>query len=119
MNKAFLFVSTVICLLFCACSKDNTGEVVNPGCVTTNVTYSGTVAGIISNNCLGCHGATPSAPFSLHTYALVKAKVDEGRLFGAINHSPGFSAMPKNGTKLSDCDINKIKAWIDAGAANN
>jgi hypothetical protein len=42
-----------------------------------------------------------------------------GKLYGAVNHSPGYSPMPKGGTKLSACNISKIKAWIDGGSLNN
>ena len=105
-------------ILVSGCEKDNQGE--DPNCMTSNVSYSSTITGIINTyNCLSCHGATPSAPFSLHTYAGVKARVDDGRLFGAINHQAGFSPMPQGGAKMSQCDINKVKAWIDAGAQNN
>jgi mono/diheme cytochrome c family protein len=115
MKKLFFALSVILVII--SCTKDNNGQIEN--CVTTGVTYSGTVSPIISANCLGCHGATPSAPFSLNTYAAVKAKVDDGRLFGAISHAAGFSPMPKGGAQLGQCEINKIKAWIDAGAPNN
>jgi hypothetical protein len=34
-------------------------------------------------------------------------------------HSPGFSPMPQNDNKLSECNIAKIKKWIATGAPNN
>jgi hypothetical protein len=27
--------------------------------------------------------------------------------------------MPKGGSKIPDCDINKIRAWINRGSLNN
>ena len=118
MNKLFPFLIGILILF--GCKKDNMGQDVNPDCVTTNVTYSTTISGIINTNCLSCHGSgNPSGGFSLNTYAGVKAKVDDGRLFGAVIHLPGCVPMPDGGPKLSQCDINKIKAWIDAGAPNN
>lgn len=94
----------------------------NPGtCDTTNITYSGTIAGIIqSNGCLttDCHGGnSPLSGIRLSDYNSVKAR--ETRLYGAINHSPGFVAMPQNTGKISQCDINKVQAWVNAGAPNN
>lgn len=41
-----------------------------------------------------------------------------GRLYAAISHT-GPSPMPKGGNKLSDCDIQLIKSWIDNGILNN
>ena len=95
----------------------------NNNCSVADVRYSTTITGIInSNGCLSsnCHGgANPPSGFKLTDYNSVKAKVTDGRLFGALNHSSGFSPMPKDAGKLSQCDINKVKAWIDAGAPNN
>lgn len=36
-----------------------------------------------------------------------------------ITHSNGYSAMPKNGNKLSQCNIAQFKRWIDQGMPNN
>ncbi|RYY42338.1 MAG: hypothetical protein EOO06_21310 [Chitinophagaceae bacterium] len=74
----------------------------------------------MTNKCVGCHSGTPpQGGINYTTYAGVKAKVDDGRLWGAINHAAGFSPMPKGGTKLSDCEIKQFKKWMDAGAPNN
>jgi hypothetical protein len=55
----------------------------------------------------------------LDTYARVKTVADNGKLMGVITHANGFPQMPKGGNKLSDCNIAKIKKWVDAGAPNN
>lgn len=89
-------------------------------CDASNFTFSGAVQNIMTNKCQGCHsGTTPAGGIDLSTYAGIKAKVDDGKLWGAINHAPGFSPMPKNGNKLSDCEIQQIENWIAAGALNN
>jgi hypothetical protein len=31
----------------------------------------------------------------------------------------GYSAMPKGGNKLADCQITQVQKWIQAGALNN
>jgi hypothetical protein len=91
------------------------------GCDTSAaVTFSASISPILTAKCTGCHGGTnPQAGINLSSYAGVKAKVNDGRLWGAINHLAGFSPMPKNGSKLSDCEIAKIKKWMDAGSPNN
>src|SRR5687767_9895156 len=90
-------------------------------CETAGVTYASTVLPLLQNNgCMGCHsGGAPSGNISLEGYNNVRTVALNGKLFGVINHSPGFSPMPKGGNKMSACNINKIKAWIDAGATNN
>jgi hypothetical protein len=89
-------------------------------CDTATVTYSSSVVPILLSNCTVCHGGnTPSAGIKLDTYAGVKVQADNGKLWGAVSQSAGFSPMPKNGTKLSACNLTKIKKWLDAGALNN
>jgi uncharacterized membrane protein len=89
-------------------------------CDVTNVTFNSTIRPTINNKCVGCHsGRAPQGGFSFDTYAGVKAKVDDGRLWGAVNHLPGYSPMPKGGAKLSNCEINQFRKWIEAGAPNN
>lgn len=93
----------------------------NGNCTTTDVSYSVTVSNLLSSyGCIGCHsGTAPSGSINLQGYNNVKARVNDGKLMGSINHAPGFSAMPQGGNKMNSCDIAKIKAWIDAGAPNN
>jgi mono/diheme cytochrome c family protein len=94
---------------------DNTG-----GCNTNNITYSGFVAPLLTTNCVGCHsGGAPSGGITLNTHAGVQSVALNGRLYGAISHASGFQPMPRGSAKLSQCTIDKVKAWIDNGAQNN
>jgi hypothetical protein len=117
--KARVLIVVILCVLL-SCRYDVEPNV---ACDTSNVTYSSTITGIINTyGCLqsSCHGgANPGSGFKLDSYDGVKAKVTDGRLFGAITHASGFVAMPKDAGKMSQCDIDKVKAWIDAGAPNN
>lgn len=90
-------------------------------CDTSAVqTFSGAVFPIIELTCNGCHaGSAPQGDIDLSSWAKVNALATSGVLVGAISHESGFSAMPKNATKLSDCNIAKIRKWVDAGALNN
>jgi hypothetical protein len=93
---------------------------VSSACDSINVTYSATIKNIISNKCQGCHsGSAPANGFDFSTYTGVKARVTDGKLWGAVNHMAGYSPMPKNGSKLSVCELGQIKKWIDMGAPNN
>ncbi|MDX2248048.1 MAG: c-type cytochrome domain-containing protein [Bacteroidia bacterium] len=93
---------------------------VGSGCDTTNVTYSAMVAPLMSKYCTGCHsGTSASGGISLNSYSGVSAVATNGKLYGTISHQQGFVAMPKGGNKLSECDIVKVKTWIDSGANNN
>lgn len=89
----------------------------NTDCVTTNVTYSGVVAGIIQSKCYACHDAANNlGNITLEGYTNLKKYVDSGQLLGAIKHEPGYSPMPQNLGQLPACDIAKIEAWIVDGA---
>jgi len=101
-------------------AKDLTCDENAGQCVTTNVSYSGFVAPLLSTFCVGCHsGGAPSGGISFTSYAGVKAVATSGRLYGAISWSTGFQKMPLGSAQLSQCNIDKIKGWIDEGALNN
>lgn len=89
-------------------------------CDSVNVTFSQNVFTLIQNKCLGCHsGGSPSGGVSLTNYNEIKTIAEGGALLGVITHSPGYSPMPKNGNKLSICNIAQIKKWINDGMPNN
>jgi mono/diheme cytochrome c family protein len=107
---------------FASCTKDNEYDLSqnsNNTCDTTAVSYANTVANIMANNCNSCHsGSNPSGGVVTSTYVGL-GNIYDAVLLGVINHSSGFSPMPSNAPKLSDCDINKIQAWINQGRLNN
>ena len=125
INAGILLRTGILLFLFSGCYYDIEEELypgINTGtCDVVAVTFSATINTILINNgCIGCHsGGAPSGNISLQGHAQVKRKVDDGTLWGAINHLPGFSRMPQGANKLNSCDISKIKAWIDAGAPKN
>lgn len=89
-------------------------------CDSSVITFSGTVSPILNAYCAGCHsGANAPLGIRVDNYASVKTLASNGKLLGSITHSAGFIPMPKNGTKLSDCNIAKIRKWITAGTPNN
>jgi hypothetical protein len=88
-------------------------------CDSANYKYSTAIKPLIQNSCLGCHsGSSPGGNIDLSTYAGVKTIGLNGKLYGSITWSTGFSAMPK-GIKLTDCKIEQVKKWIDGGCPNN
>lgn len=92
----------------------------NAGCNTTNMSFANDIQPILTNKCVGCHsGSSPSGGISLNTYNSVNNVVASGQLYGAINWEANYSNMPKGGNQLPQCEIDKIKSWIDAGAPNN
>ena len=122
MKNQIIIVLLIVTTLT-SCYRDNEKDLypVTGTCNTTTVTYTNSVAPLLqANGCIGCHsGAAPSGNISLQAYTTVRTVALNGKLLGAISHAAGFSPMPKGGTKMSDCSILKIKAWITAGSINN
>lgn len=88
-------------------------------CDTTNFKFTTNIKPIIQNNCVGCHsGSAPSGKIDLSTYSGIQAVALNGKLYGSVSWSAGFSAMPKS-QKLPNCQITQLKKWIDAGSQNN
>jgi uncharacterized membrane protein len=111
-------------LFFSSCYYDNEEYLYgNAPCDISAVTYSVTVSNILATNCYNCHstatGNASGGGIILDTYTKLKPYVTNGKLVGSINHAGGFSPMPKSATKLSSCDIQKIEAWVAAGAPEN
>ena len=89
-------------------------------CDSSQFKYSTNVSLILGTYCVGCHsGTAPSGGINLSTYNNVYLMATNGRLVGAVSHAPGYSPMPKNTSKLSECQIAQIRKWVNAGAPNN
>lgn len=89
-------------------------------CDTTVFTYSGAVKPIMDNKCTGCHNPSNlGGNIDVSTYSAVRVVALNGKLYGSVAHQTGYSPMPKNSAKLSDCEIRQIQKWIAAGSLNN
>ena len=89
-------------------------------CDASVFTYSGAIKPMLDTKCVGCHSASsPGGNINLSTYAAVRPLALNGKLYGSIAHQTGFSPMPKNSAKLSDCEITQVQRWIAAGSLNN
>ncbi len=91
----------------------------NP-CDTLDFTFSGRIQPTLQNWCTGCHNSSNAdGGANLSTYAGVVNTVNNNSLLGSIRHEYGFVAMPKNAGSLSQCEIDAIENWINAGYPNN
>ncbi|MBL7929960.1 MAG: hypothetical protein JNL47_10895 [Bacteroidia bacterium] len=122
MKPLTILLASVMIMTIAGCYYDIEEELYPnaTACDTSGITYSGTVSVIMQQNCLSCHSAASAqGNVVLATYNDVKNYAQSGALAGAINHSSGFSPMPKGGNKLKSCDIRKIELWIASGIPNN
>lgn len=88
-------------------------------CDTSNFAFSTSVEPMILAYCSGCHLPSSSNGIVLTDYATITAAINKGRVLGSINHTAGYSAMPQNMNKLSDCQITIIEKWVAAGMPQN
>ncbi|MFZ9387595.1 MAG: hypothetical protein ACO25B_06910 [Chitinophagaceae bacterium] len=89
-------------------------------CDTAVFTYSGAVKPIMDYKCAGCHNPSNlGGNIDVSTYTGLRIVALNGKLYGSVSHQTGYSPMPKNSPKLSDCEIRQIQKWITAGALNN
>jgi hypothetical protein len=115
--------AALITLFLISCYRDNEEQLYpNAPCIDPpTTTFSSTVSGILlSYGCINCHnGSNLSGGVNLDGWANVRLKAIDKSLIGAISHSDGYKPMPYNLSKMSICDINRVQAWINAGAQNN
>lgn len=120
MLKRYFFIVPVI-ILFSGCYYDNASELnpaagLNSNCDTVNVTYNEKIAPIFQSYCgtnNSCHSASVAEGgviLSDYTHAFT---TDPISLIESIEQT-GNSPMPPSG-KLSECNINLIKIWIQNG----
>ncbi|MEP7108084.1 MAG: c-type cytochrome domain-containing protein [Ferruginibacter sp.] len=86
-------------------------------------TYTLAIEPLITNKCINCHGGpnvvNTGGGIRLNNYISVVSWADIGKIDSAITHT-GLpkTFMPRGGNKLSDCEINQFKKWIDNGYPN-
>ena len=123
MKRFIIPASTIAIFLmfFASCYYDNE-EALYPtlsnACDTTNVTYSGTIAPVMSSYCTTCHGGSvPSGGISLTGYSAIQTVASSGLLMNALTGN-GVPVMPLSGT-LPACKLSQFKIWIRNGMLNN
>lgn len=130
MKKLLLIgISCIIALSISSCYRDNEEELYNnpggSGCDTVAVSYSAEVAPILNNSCNMCHSDANANSLGAGIRLAGHANLtnflsnNKSRFLSAIKHDGMASNMPKGGSKLPNCDIQKIEAWINSGVPNN
>lgn len=125
-QKALMFLSLIaLGLAYFGCSKKTFDDF---GCITTDISYSLDIEPVFQANCLGCHnGPSASSSVDLSTHELLSAYADTVAFAGSAlvciveQTSPDCASayMPPAGGPINPCSIEKIKAWVAAGAPNN
>jgi cytochrome c553 len=109
-----LIAAPVITFLAFGCGKDS---VLNPN-APVSPTYSSISSLILQPSCVSCHGG--ASGYSFDTYANSMKAVKAGDTTGSpLFTSVKSGAMPTNGNKLSQEQVQAIGDWIMANAPDN
>lgn len=137
MKKIHLsFLSIGAAFLMSSCYYDNFKELRPQGAIPAAcdsmgvISYSLQIKPILDAACnQNCHNPTAgNGSRDLTDYAQVSDAAlnngitpgDGGPLYGTMSWDPNYgNNMPKNGSKVSDCDLAKIRKWATSGALNN
>lgn len=113
-----LLLLTFLSLILHSCYNDNEEEIYGVvTCDTTAITYAERVQPIINSSCAttGCHVSGGSAPGNFTNFSELQSKINSGSFENRVLVQKD---MPPN-SSLSDCELQTIQAWLDAGAQNN
>ena len=126
---SFIIFSFSMCIGLTGCYYDTEEELYPDSgstiCDTVSVSYANDIVPIVSSKCSNpsCHaGVNAAAGIPLETYAGVKAYLDADKalFISSIIWDGNASNMPIGASaKMSDCNINTIRAWINNGYPNN
>ncbi|WP_460623045.1 hypothetical protein [Hymenobacter tenuis] len=123
MVKRCTLYGALLSLLLSSCAYDNADEIGSPRVVCTTpavVSYSVSISPLLDRNCRSCHNPVLlTGGVNLEDFSVIQKYVRSGQLMGNVKHLPGYNPMPDGGNKLSDCDIDLLQKWVDAGAPNN
>ena len=89
-----------------------------------NVTYANVISPIFDAHCRECHNArdypVKGGGNNFGDYQAINSYFSPAKIVGCIRQEdPKFIPMPQGRPKLSDCDIQRIEAWVTAGKPNN
>ena len=129
-SKAYSVIIGCFTLVMSSCTYDK-AEAPLPIETDPIISYKQEIQPIIANNCYSCHSATASDPEKagyayldnfqeLKMYALKPSTTNASytKLQARLRFIE-FPGMPLKKPPLSESDIQKIDAWIKAGAPDN
>ena len=122
-NKNILAIAVLASLAWVSCYYDKE-SLLYPGgtaCDTLGtISYTKTISPLFQQYCNSCHGGnSPSGGIPMGNHTADKALALNGKLYGSISHSNGYSPMPQGMSKMNSCQLATVKKWIDSGAPNN
>jgi hypothetical protein len=115
------FLTVVLTVVLTSCSYDVFEEEVLDNetvCDTTSMNYSKIQQILVGNNCMTCHtGVESESGVDFSTYQALDAYVSnpDNQFIMRLTTDDPELRMPRMGLRMGPCNINKIKAWLNAG----
>ena len=82
------------------------------------MTYDAVIAPIFAQHCLECHASNKASVLGggnvFDSYATVSGYPSTA-LLGSITQARGYDPMPKGRSRISDCEIARIRVWMATG----
>lgn len=94
-------------------------------CDTAIVRFGVEIKAILDANCKECHyEGNDISKINLYNWPTIHSLATDGNfvrgtLLTAVLQTGEVTPMPKGRPKISDCEINKIRAWVNKGAPEN
>ena len=129
MNKTNLSILVLATVFFTSCYYDNFKELHPDAALTVSncdssgvISYSAQIVPVLKSGCTTqCHGGIGGGGgHDMTTWVGVNADVVSGKLVSSVVWDGNAQKMPQGATtKISVCDIAKIKKWAAAAGPNN
>lgn len=100
-------------------SPSPAATVMPSGAQATDVSFRTQIAPLLSDRCAYCHGSIGAGGVTLFdgsgdaVYSSIKARI--ASIIGEVSSG----GMPRNGTRLSQSEVELLESWNDAGAPDN
>lgn len=119
--KSIIIFSALLVFVF-SCSKQNKEDLDFEAslCSVDTISFQLHISVVLKNNCMPCHNAsTAQGGVILDNYADVAPLANSGDLLGVTRRDPGYTPMPTNTGKISECSIAAIEKWVNQGVLDN
>lgn len=117
-----ILVFALFSFSFVQCAYDNVEDTYGPNsaCDTAAVTFSQDVRALIGQNCESCHNGA-SGGLNLAGHENIQAAALNGSIMNRVTRETGDVLLmpPPPYEPFSECNQNKLRAWINEGAPNN
>jgi uncharacterized membrane protein len=124
LSNKLILITSLLLVSLSSCYYDNEEDLYPSRFVcdtTKTISFARDVTPVLKQNCWTCHSSSTAS--ALGSNIILETPTDitsrSSKLLKAIKHESGVPSMPKNSTKMTDCEILIIENWINQGGNDN